>query len=218
MKLRLFLVPAVCFSLLAFSAVSTRSQTVVTFDDLHETGSGAWIWNTHQGYAGLIWSNILCNNAILFTNIVPRFPGSPTNGLTGDYYGMISPSNVVEMFSGCEIDSPATNFNFLSAYLTGGWNNNLNIEVQGYRDTNLVYDETKVASATSPTLFTFDYLEINRLYFTCYGGDPAFGVSGGDYVFVMDNMTIEFIPEPSSLLLTGIGVVMLWTIGRRRRR
>jgi hypothetical protein len=33
----------------------------------------------------------------------------------------------------------------------------------------------------------------------------------------MDNMTIEFIPEPSSLLLAAIGVVTLCTFVKRKR-
>ena len=151
------------FTVLVFSAVYTHSQTVITFDDLDETGSGSYLVNTYQG---LSWNNFAVNNAILFTNQ----PGKEytTNGLSGDYYGMVSASNVAVNGIGnpAEIDSPGTNFNFLSTYLTGFWNSNLNIEVQGFSGATLLYDTTVVASATSPTLFTFDYLDINRLYFS----------------------------------------------------
>jgi hypothetical protein len=136
----------------------------------------------------------------------------------GYYYGVVSASNVA--FNGlgqpAEIDS-ATNFDFLSVNLTGAWHSNLNIEVQGFRSGGLLYDTTVVATATSPTLFTFDYLDIDRLYFNSYGGDVAFGHDGGAH-FVMDNMTIEFIPEPSSLLLTVLGAVTLFAVVRRKRR
>jgi hypothetical protein len=217
MKLRWFVC---CCAFLVQSTGSGYSQTIVTFDDLSENGSGAWF---SSNYEGLTWENIACNNAILFTNVLPTlFPGAPTNGLSGDYYGMVSASNVAEMFGNndvnpnSEIDS-ATNFNFFSAYLTGTWNSNLNIEVQGFRGTNLVYDQTVVASATAPTLFTFDFTDINRLYFNSYGGDPAFGVQGGQAEFTMDNMTIEFIPEPSSLLLTALGAVTLFALVKGKR-
>jgi hypothetical protein len=210
--------------LLVLCSASTRSQTVVTFDDLSETGSGSYISYNNQGYEGLIWNSIDVNNAILFTNVLPNlFPGAPTNGLSGDYYGMVSASNVAEMFGSndaipnSEIDSPNTNFNFLSAYFTGAWNSNLNIEVQGFRGTNLVYDQIVVANATNPTLFTFNFLDIDRLYFNSYGGQPAF--SGLNYPdeFIMDNMTFEFIPEPSSLLLAAMGAVTLCAFLRRKR-
>jgi hypothetical protein len=218
MKARLLTLPLACFAMLTLSAATTRSQTVVTFDDLSETGSGAFFSSKYQGYMGLTWSNIACNNAILFTNI--SFNGGPTNGLTGNFYGMVSPSNVAVMIPGCEIDSFATNFNFLSAYLTGFWNSNLNIEVQGYRDANVIYDKTVVASATSPTLFTFDFSNINRLYFEAYGGQdagfpPAYGLGGT--AFIMDNFMFEFIPEPSSLLLTVLGAATLWAFLKRKR-
>ncbi len=107
MKLRLFLVPAVCLGVLVFAAVSARSQTVVTFDDLSDNASGAWFTSP---YYGLNWINILHENSILSTSLV---------GLTGNYYGMVSPSNTAALFPGSEITSPGTNFNFLSAYLTG---------------------------------------------------------------------------------------------------
>ncbi len=75
---------------------------------------------------------------------------------------------------------------------------------------------TKVASATNAALFTFNYMDINRLYFNSFGGAGAFGDNHGT-TFVMDNFMFEFIPEPSSLLLTGLGVTTLWAIVKRRR-
>jgi hypothetical protein len=132
---------------------------------------------------------------------------------------MVTPSNVAYNAFGnpAEIDSPGTNFSFLSAYLTGAWNSNLNIEVEGFNGAAEIYDTNVVASATNPTLFTFNYLNINRLYFNSYGGELAgFGGGAGEN-FVMDNMTFEFIPEPSSLLLTTLGAVTLFAVVRRRR-
>jgi hypothetical protein len=222
MKTRCFLLPIAFLALLTLTASSSYSQTVVTFDDLTETGSGAFFSYQYQGYQGLIWSNILCNNAILDTNILAHIGGSSitSNGLTGDFYGMVSPSNVADMVSNCEIDSPGSNFNFLSAYFTGFLNSNLNIEVEGFNGTNLIYDQTVVASATNPTLFTFNDLDINRLYFNSFGGQPAFGglETGSNGEFIMDNFTFEFVPEPSSLLLAALGGVSLIAFLRRKRR
>ncbi len=207
MKIRALLPPLAVLGLLVFAAFSARSQTVSTFDDIPSPPGGAFITN---GYQGLSWSNFATLNAILQTNAL---------GASGAGYGMVSPSNVAFNADGypAEIDSPGTNFNFLSTYLTGAWNSNLNIEVEGFSGTNLIYNQTVVASATNATLFTFNYLDINRLYFDSYGGQPAGFAAGAGEEFAMDNFTFEFIPEPSSLLLTVLGVVTLWAFVKRRR-
>jgi hypothetical protein len=206
MKSKLLIPPLAVLGLLVFSVSLARSQTVITFDDIASPPGGAFITN---GYQGLIWSNFATLNAVLQTNL---------NGANGYGYGMVSPSNVAFNADGtpAEIDSPGTNFNFLSAYLTGAWNSNLNIEVQGYRGTNLIYDETVVSSATNPTLFTFNYSDIDRLDFNSYGGEPAF-TPFSETPFAMDNMTVEFVPEPSSLLLAAMGAATLCAVIKRKR-
>jgi PEP-CTERM motif-containing protein len=213
MNAKLLLLPLAFVTLFAST---TGLATVVTFDDLSETGSGAFFSYQYQGYQGLTWNNILCRNAVLFTNL-PIGYTCVTNGLTGDYYGMVSPSNVAVISSGSEIDSASTNFNFFSTYLTGFYNSNLNIEVQGYRGANLVYDQTVIAGATNSTLFTFNFLDIDRLYFKSSGGEPAFGTDGDPGTFIMDNFDFEFVPEPSSLLLAALGSISLVALLRRKR-
>jgi hypothetical protein len=194
----------VCFTGSPFFVVSARSQTLVTFDDL----PGA-LSNIPNGYQGLNWGNFYVVDAIMLSN----FYGY----MNGANYGMVSASNVAYNGFGnsAEIDS-ATNFNFFSAYLTGAWNSNLNIEVEGFNGAKEIYDTIVVASATNATLFTFDYLNIDRLYFNSYGGEPAF--AGIDEThFAMDNFMFEFIPEPSSLLLTALGAVTLLALRNRQR-
>jgi hypothetical protein len=73
-----------------------------------------------------------------------------------------------------------------------------------------------VASATSPTLFTFNYLDIDQLCFNSSGGQHAGFQEYGEQ-FVMDNFMFEFIPEPSSLLLTALGGVSLVAFLRRKK-
>jgi hypothetical protein len=204
MKKKLLALPLVYLIFLTVYAISARSQTVITFDDLSLPPIDPFI---PSGYQGLSWSNFGEANAILMSNTSP-----------GVYDGMVSPSNVAFNAGGApaEIDALGTNFDFLSAYLTGAWNSNLNIEVEGFRSGTLLYDTTVVVSATSPTLFTFDYTNVDRLYFNSYGGQPAFRPEPG-YNFVMDNMTVEFIPEPSSLLLAALGAATLCAFVRRKR-
>jgi hypothetical protein len=216
MKARFFALLFALAALLTFSMIRTCRGSVLTFDDIstdHLTTNGvhegllAVITN---GYHGFNWVNFY------FENAAYSVIGGGTNG---DYYGMLSISNVALNGDGnlAEIDSPGTNFNFLSAYLTGAWNSNLNIEVQGFSGTTLLYDTTVVASATNATLFTFNYANIDRLTFNSFGGQNAGFPGGGGEEMAMDNFTFEFVPEPSSLLLTTAGVLTLCAFLKRKR-
>jgi hypothetical protein len=193
------------FALVILLSTPARSQTVITFDDI----ASAEIMLTN-GYQGLSWSNFGVGNSVLLSNALGYAEGYN--------YGMVSPSNVCFNWAGnpAEVDARGTNFDLLSTYLTGAWKSNLNIEVQGFRGGTLLYDTTVVASATNATLFTFDYMDIDRLYFNSFGGEEAFGDNNGNN-FVMDNMTFAFIPEPSSFLLAALGAVSLVAFLRRRR-
>ena len=210
--MRSVLLSFLSLAILMSLATSAPSQTLVTFDDFDLSHAHAYSTNIPNGYQGLNWTNFGIVNGILQSSALGGY-------LSGYNYGMVTPSNVAYNAFGnpAEIDSPGTNFSFLSAYLTGAWNSNLNIEVEGFNGAAEIYDTNVVASATNPTLFTFNYLNINRLYFNSYGGELAgFGGGAGEN-FVMDNMTFEFIPEPSSLLLTTLGAVTLFAVVRRRR-
>jgi hypothetical protein len=195
------------FALFVFLTISARGGTVITFDDLSSSAGGTFITN---GYQSLDWSNFASLNAVVHDNV---------NGVSGYGYGRVSASNVALNGSGfpAEIDARGTNFDFLSAYLTGAWNSNLNIQVEGFRNGALVYDLTVIAAATNSTLFTFNYLNIDRLYFNSFGGQSAgFSSSPGEN-FAMDNFDFEFVPEPSSFLLTTAGALMLWAAVKHKR-
>jgi len=43
------------------------------------------------------------------------------------------------------------------------------------------------------------------------------GFSGGGENFEMDNFTFDLVPEPSTFLLTGAGVLTLCALRKRRR-
>jgi hypothetical protein len=86
----------------------------------------------------------------------------------------------------------------------------------GCSGTSSLYSQVVVASATTPTLFTFNYLNMDRLYFSNFGGQPAFGTLSAPQ-FVMDNFTFDFVPEPAAFLLTAAGALMLWSVVKRKR-
>jgi len=213
MKEKFFPLLVAFLTVLIFSTGSISRGNLITFDDLL-TGTNAdgtrVISVVPADYGGLDWDNF-------FTLSGPA--QARVFGTNGSYYGMVSASNVAFNGSGtpAEIDSAGTDFNFVSTYLTGAWNSNLNIEVEGFRSGTLLYDTTVVASATSPTLFTFNYTNIDQLVFNSFGGQPAGFPNGGGESFVMDNFTFEFIPEPSSLPLATVGALLLWPLLKRKR-
>jgi hypothetical protein len=208
---------AVFLALLGFSDASTASGNLATFDELNDpTGFGAPIPN---GYQGLIWNGGSINafnflNAVILTNAAT---GYPQNGF---FNGMVTVSNVAfnAFGSPAEIDSVGTNFTFISAYLTGAWNNNLSVEVQGFNGTNLVYDRTNVVQATAPTLVYYNFQNITRLYFNSFGGQNA-DFEGMGETFAMDNFSFVFgagaagiAPfEVTTVGIHGTNVLLTWT-------
>ena len=211
-KIRPSFLCAFLLMLMVFRLSLPCAAAVVTFDDLVVPRPADGI-NLTNAYQGLIWSNFSVLNAVAFTGLL---------GSNGYYNGMVSVSNVAVNAFGApaEVDALGTNFNFESVYLTGAFNSNLNIEVLGFRSGSLVYSQLVVASATSATLFTFDYQNIDRLTFDAFGGEDAgFPVSqgAGDSHFAMDNFTFEFVPEPSSLLLATAGALLLCPFLKRKR-
>jgi hypothetical protein len=181
--------------------------STLTFDDIRN--ANAPYPHLTNGYQSLNWSNFDVINAINEVSI---------NGTNGVYYGVVSISNVAFNAFGdpAEVDARGTNFNFLGLFLTGVWRSNLNVEIRGFNGGNLLYDQTMLVSATNPTLFTLNYLNIDRLTFNSFGGQYA-GFGSDASTFVMDNFTFEFVPEPSSLLLTTAGALLLWPLLKRKR-
>jgi hypothetical protein len=209
MNTRLFLLSLSVLSLFVPCIISPVLATVINFDDMSSFSNDVpLVTVVTNGYQGLNWANFYTLNGPYVAK---------TFSTDGYYYGMVSASNVTLNGGGtpAEIDAIATDFNFLSTYITGAWNSNLNVEVQGFNGATMLYDTTVVASATSPTLFTFNYLDIDRLTFNSFGGQPAFGVNAEQ--FVMDNLTFDFVPEPSPLLLTAGAALLLWPFLKRKR-
>jgi PEP-CTERM motif len=209
MNAKLVLMLAALSLLLTCSFVSTSWGNLITFDDF-STGADPGTGVTN-GYNDLNWQNLHVLNAPLETLAYS------TSGYT---YGMVSASNVVYNGNGfpAAIDSIDTNFNLLSVYLTGAWDNNLNITVQGLNGATLLYSTSIVAQATAATLFTFNWQNLSSLTLSSTFGQSAGFLGGAGVQFVMDNLNVTFVPEPSTLLLSGLGVLTLMALLRRKAK
>jgi hypothetical protein len=162
----------------------------IEFDDLStptiDGGDAYFIGDIPDNYNGFIWNNIGVVDGI--TSV-----GSGYNA------GTISPNNVAyNEYANPGSMRSSRPFNLYSAYLTGAWNDGLQVEVQGYASGALVYDNTYTLSSTSATLITFNYLGVDEVDFNSFGGvqNPNYQFNGEH--FLMDNVVVATnVPQNS---------------------
>jgi hypothetical protein len=117
-----------------------------------------------SGYGGFQWSNFFIGNGT----------GAFANGI-------ISPPCVALNGSGNPASiSRLTPFVLDSAYFTAAYVNAMQIQVQGFINGAVIFDNTYSINATTPTLIHFNYTGVDRVTFT----------SGGQ-IFSMDNLSLE---------------------------
>ena len=185
----------------------SANATVLTFDDLTPlTTSPGTIAN---GYGGLDWTDMGYLNSTSYSGGTSGYVGGT---VSGDYVAFNEFAEVATVSDGL--------FDFNSAYLASAWNDNLSVTVQGFLGgtetysvtiNNLQYSQTQGATAT---LINFDFLGIDSLVFTSFGGTDADANDNGQgNHFVMDNFTFN-VPEPGVLALLSLG---LFGIGAARR-
>lgn len=191
----------VCFVTLV---VGTVQAEVLTFDDLTPTAS---INAIPDGYGGLDW------NFMPYVNAPIAAPLSGyNNGIVSGDYVAFSVNNTLHVITS------SSAFDFNGAYLTGAWRDGLDINIKGYDGVNLLYDTTVVANSDAPAWFLLDYLGVDRLEFSSFGGvdNPAY--SGTGTQFAMDNFTYNAtIPIPAAVWLFGSGLLGLIGIAKRKK-
>lgn len=189
--------------LLSLSVVASTNAAVITFDDLPEPEAGV----IDNGYAGFDWSWFgYANKSVL--------PGSgyETGVVSGDY-AAYNDFAATSSLSG-------SLFNFNGAFLTGAWNDGLNIEVKGFSGGSELYSSTVVVNTSSAQWFDFNFFGIDSLSFRSFGGEKNALLDGEGEHFVMDNFTIDeasSVPESSSIILLLLGMAGL-VLGRRMQR
>ena len=179
----------VAISWIAFSQPATAA--VLTFDELSVVNGSTPIPN---GYGGLNWENMYCENSSLVSID------------SGYQHGTVSGTNVAYNAFGTAASVSDGTFTFNGAYLTSAFNDGLSITVTGLLSGNPIYSQTVVVNTIAPKFFNFNYTGIDLLIFNSAGGtDHGYGGSGTQ--FVMDNFTIN-VPEPSTAALLVIGCVV----------
>jgi hypothetical protein len=180
------------------------NSAVLTFDDINPLCTN--LCGSIGTYGGLLFGSNF------------NYLHSPTHlGVNGYDNGTFSGEFVAYNHFENTVVVTNSSFDFTGAYLTGAWNDGLNVNVIGKKLGATLYDTTVVASQSSPTWFQFDYVGIDELIFSSSGGTPVSGLTGSGTHFAMDDFTINapVVPEPISSTLFIVGGA---TLGFRRFR
>lgn len=183
------------------------SFTLITFDDLPDS-TGNFGLAMPASYDSLNWSGFYVLDGV-------NYIGNPS----GYQAGVVSQSNVVWSAGSIGRITNNTPFNFLSAYLTAAWYDNLQLQVEGFAGSVLTYSNTYTLSATTPALINFNYAGVTEVYFNSFGGTQhvAYSNGSGEH-FAMDNVTVStnmvtvtgFPPKFQTMSATGGNFQFSW--------
>ncbi|QLE47163.1 PEP-CTERM sorting domain-containing protein [Nostoc sp. C057] len=202
---------AIAVTVIVLGIGAVAQATVLTFDDIAPIPVNDRISN---GYGGLNWDNFDYING---SNTALSLTGYDNGRVSGDYVAFNGFGDTALVSDGI--------FNFNSAYLTAAWNNGLSVTVEGFKSGATLYSKTVVVDTTQPTLVNFDYLGIDELRFTSFGGvepDYLIETGGSGTQFVLDNFTfnekVTSVPEPTLLpAILSIATVSAGSVLRRKQ-
>lgn len=171
------------------AAVCLRADPVIQFDDL-SAGSSTLVPNA---YHLLGWNNVYVLNGSTYS-------GNPS----GFQAGVVSGANVIYGGGGTISSITAQTFDFISAYATAAFNDNLQLEAKGYLSGVLIFDQTNTLSAIGPTLIQYNFCGVDEVDLTSSGGTHHAGYSGSGTQFVMDNVNVKtWLPYVPPLIVNG---------------
>jgi hypothetical protein len=196
---------ALSFGLLGRTAAQAE---VITFDDLPQIEFADVISN---GYQGFDWSWF----GYIHQAALPN---------TGFEQGVVSGQYAAYNDFAATATTSGSLFDFNGAFLTGAWNDGLNIEVTGSTNGLASYSKTVVVNSTQAQWFDFNFLGIDSLSFRSYGGERNPLLDGEGEHFIVDNFTYNEpvnsaqVSEPPALMLFGMGIFFLGLLNNLRRK
>jgi hypothetical protein len=190
----------------------SATATLITFDDFGSTH--AIPTPIPDGYAGLDWDNFNVKSAGDLTD--------PQHNV-GYGHGVVSGTDIAynNNANPATISSPHTApFTLVSVYLTAAWNDDLNVTIQATSAASgknaAEFEQTVTINTLTPTLVTLNFLNIDTVTFSSSGGTPHDPAADGTQ-FVMDNLTITGIPEPTTAAILTLALPVLVKPRKLRR-
>ena len=211
-----------CSTALALGALlcgpAAAATVTLSFDDVSTTSTHVAIPN---GQYGFNWDNF----RVLHTDWYnPNLSGFMNGAVSGEYVAFNYRGDDARMMR-----VGGEEFDFVSAQLISGWRIGLDLEVTGYRDGQVVEQETILGlSNQAPAQYEFGFLNVDELRFHAYGGVVDGSMNFSSTAFGMDDVAINDEPTTAAPLpggtpepLTALGIVAglggLAAYVRRRR-
>ncbi len=190
---------------MVFLTISMSYADIITFDDYDINVCPGYEKLTK--YTGFEWNNFFVYNTDLLNSYLDPDCGYFPGAVSGNQAILNGWGNDALILSEKEFD-------FIGAYLTSAWNDNLQIEVQGLSDGVVLYSTTVTVSTGKATWFDFAFDKIDGLVFSSFGGTGA-GYDGMGTHFILDNFTCS-VPEPSSLSMLFISLLGITGVAIKR--
>lgn len=176
------------------AASLNASALVIDFEDRPQG-----LNQIEDGYQGLDWNNGAGNMWTLNgTSYGDQTSGYTTlaNALGGDMVGFNGYGDNPVLVEAQGTDT----FDLTSFWMTSAWDSVMNISLSGWLDGVMMYSTSFEVSRTEARFFTFDWIGIDSVRFDDQGQH-----------FAIDNIVLNesTVPEPSPLLLLGLGLVAL---------
>ena len=212
------------FAILSMVAVTSTAQAqLMDFEDIADGVNGIKL-DKITPTSDALWVNQSVGDINSFTKNTGALKNHITSGSTIAYQ-----INCTGYFKSLSYQS----FDFTSAQMGAVWNNGLTVNVTAYRKGGIVGTKKITLDTTGPQLVTFNFKNIDKVYFVSSGGKfdtslgkasqsvGALGIGSDTYAFAMDDMVfspVAAVPEASTYAMMIAGLGMIGLVVRKRRQ